>query len=428
MEQIRQRFINEIAASLAGAAESDAKAEMIEELADNLTGRYEDMTAAGIGPEEAFQRAMGELGDVDELTAYLNSLEPGTGGKDELDELVRAVGDMGRAAADMGKKAVGKAEDFLRSDTARSAIREGKKAVRKAGDVIRKAVEQGAIAWNGRNVKLDFTEGDQGQTVPSGELMSLDVELPNGDVDVYLAQEADTPVLIEGPLDRLEIFTSEEGVLTVRQRYTASGQFFSLRGISGTDVSLTVPARKWDGIRIATSCGDVGIGDGLAADRLDIRTASGDIDCRTDACGRGELKTASGDIRCRGNWQSILAETVSGDVEQEGAVDEARVTTVSGDVEMEGTVTGARVRSMSGDIQLRSGMLPQGLDLSSKSGDIDVRLPADAGPFHARLDTVSGQARYEFPGAWTSAEAPAPGTPAYKLASISGDVSLKKLV
>ncbi len=427
MEQIRQRFINEIAASLAGAAESDAKAEMVEELADNLTGRYEDMTAAGIGPEEAFARAMGELGDVDELTAYLNSLEPETAGKDELDELVRAVSDMGRAAADMGRKAVDKAEDFLRSDTARSAVREGKKAVQKAGDIIRKAVEQGAIAWNSRNVKLDFTEDEQEQSVPSGELMSLDVELPNGDVDVRPALEPDAPVLIEGDADRLEIFTSEEGVLTVRQRYTASGQFFSFRGISGTDVSLTVPAKKWDSIRIATSCGDVGI-DGLAADRIAVSTASGDIDCRIDACGRGELKTASGDIRCRGNWQSILAETVSGDVEQEGAVDEARVTTVSGDVEMEGTVTGARVRSMSGDIQLRSGMLPRELDLSSKSGDIDVRLPGDAGPFHARLDTVSGQARYDFPGAWTSASAPEDGVPAYKLASISGDVSLKKLV
>lgn len=56
-----------IAARLAGAAESDAKQDMIEELAENLVGRYQDMTAAGIQEEEAYTRAMDELGDADEL-------------------------------------------------------------------------------------------------------------------------------------------------------------------------------------------------------------------------------------------------------------------------------------------------------------------------------------------------------------------------
>ena len=47
MEEIKRRFMNDIAARLAGAAESDAKSEMTEELAENLTGRYQDMVSAG---------------------------------------------------------------------------------------------------------------------------------------------------------------------------------------------------------------------------------------------------------------------------------------------------------------------------------------------------------------------------------------------
>ena len=76
MEDVKRRFANEIGAKLAAAPESDAKSEMIEELAENLAGRYADMTAADTGSDEAFQKALDELGSVDELLAYLAAQEP----------------------------------------------------------------------------------------------------------------------------------------------------------------------------------------------------------------------------------------------------------------------------------------------------------------------------------------------------------------
>ena len=113
MEDIKRRFLNEIAAKLAGAPESDAKADMIEELAENLASRYDEMTAGGMEPEEAFARAMEELGSVDELLAYLAAQEPteqpreGESPRGDMDEFFQTLGDMGRAVGDMAKASSG---------------------------------------------------------------------------------------------------------------------------------------------------------------------------------------------------------------------------------------------------------------------------------------------------------------------------------
>ena len=164
MEDIKRRFANDIAALLAGAAESDAKSEMIEELAENLAGRFADMTAAGKDPEAAYEAAMGELGDVNELTAYLNSLEE-DGADDRarsaagsIDELFQALGGMTRTAVQEGKKAVNRVMD---SDVGRTAIHEAKKAVKASQDMLRKLKENSA-AWKGRTViSVTVDEADE---------------------------------------------------------------------------------------------------------------------------------------------------------------------------------------------------------------------------------------------------------------------------
>ena len=71
MEEIKRRFIDTVAGKLAAAPQSTAKDELVEELSDNLYRRFLDMTGAGVPEEEAFQRALDDLGDVDELLAYL---------------------------------------------------------------------------------------------------------------------------------------------------------------------------------------------------------------------------------------------------------------------------------------------------------------------------------------------------------------------
>lgn len=416
MEEIRRRFENEIAARLAGAAESDAKTEMIEELAENLTRRYEDMTGAGVGTEDAFAQAMDELGDPAELAAYLNSLEPDEEpptGEDGADELWQSVYAAGKLAMEEAQKAVRLAQEQMRR-------------IKKQGGVKRRGrvVTNVSFDENGGSAAVDH-DGWMDRSISSAGIRALDIETVNGDVDIYLTGGEDDPIRIEGHVDKLEIYATEEGVLTVRERPTAIGQLFTLRGLTSADVSLTIPARRWERVRVTTANGDMDMGDDLEVGELDVRTACGDLDCRVRSCGTLRVKSASGDIDLSGNVETLRAETASGDVELRGPVGEAAVTTASGDVELAGSVVRARVKSMSGDITVASMTLPMGLELSSKSGDVEARIP-DTGPFAVRLNTFSGEARYDFPRRWAEAAGPDDPRPQYTLSSVSGDVMIRK--
>ena len=62
MDNIKMRLTNAVASQLSAAPHSVAKSELIEELSDNLYQRYQDLTAAGTPPEEAYRQALDCLG------------------------------------------------------------------------------------------------------------------------------------------------------------------------------------------------------------------------------------------------------------------------------------------------------------------------------------------------------------------------------
>ena len=118
---------------------------------------------------------------------------------------------------------------------------------------------------------------------------------------------------------------------------------------------------------------------------------------------------------------------MSGDLCLEGQTDRAELKSASGDIHLDGSVGLIRASSMSGDVEVETSILPQTMDLSSKSGDCQARIP-DAGPFSIRMKTVSGEMDCEFPVNYVN------GTfiygdgsgPAYSITSISGDVWLAR--
>ena len=446
MEDIKRRFANDIAALLAGAAESDDKSEMIEELAENLAGRFADMTAAGKDPEAAYEAAMGELGDVNELTAYLNSLEED--GADErarsaagsIDELFQALGGMTRTAVQEGKKAVNRVMD---SDVGRTAIHEAKKAVKASQDMLRK-LKANSAAWKGRTV-IHVTVDEPGEaaaetdeapgaapesgweenSIPAQNVTAIDIETVDGDVRLFVDPDENAPMRLEGAPGRLTVTVAEDGTLLVRCNPTASNDFFFARGFSSSaNVDLTVPGKHYRRVRVASASGDMDLGDGLETDDLVLHAASGDVMARLNTCARARVKTASGYIDLRGAVEDLRVDTASGDVDMDGPVGQASVVTMSGDVELTGSVARAQVKTMSGDVTVSSMTLPQSLELSSKSGDVEARVP-DAGPFAVQLRSVSGDVDYRFPREWADA-ANAGDRPRFTLASISGDVTLRK--
>ena len=108
-------------------------------------------------------------------------------------------------------------------------------------------------------------------------------------------------------------------------------------------------------------------------------------------------------------------------------MENAQLKSASGDISLEGLVSSFHAKTMSGDVEVEISALPQAMELSSKSGECEARIP-DAGPFSVRLKTISGELECEFPVNYNNGLCVyGDGSgPMYTMSSISGDVSLKR--
>ena len=121
MERIRTRFIIAVTERLASAADSTAKVELIEELSDNLYQRFQELLGNGVPEEEAYRQALEDLGSVEELLAYLDSLGPEgelprqeAGARDYAGDFLQGVKDVLNETVSQTKDAMDQAKSILR--------------------------------------------------------------------------------------------------------------------------------------------------------------------------------------------------------------------------------------------------------------------------------------------------------------------------
>ena len=460
MEKMKTKFIIAVTGRLAAAEETTAKVELIEELSDNLYSRWQDLVGSGVPEEEAFSQAMEDLGSVEELLAYLESLGPEGelprqegSVRDFTGDLLRGMEDIVRETVSQTKDAVDQAAIIVRNVAEKIKEKypdglQGKIYVHVDRDGYEEPGEEPRPEGGDKEEKgWSFAAGydrERGffcgtsssrrvaeSAIPSQGIKGLDVQVTNGDVTIHLDEDPEGDVRVDGDAERLDVRLSEDGVLSVRQGNTASSSFFFLRGLAAADVELTLPRRYWDFLQLSTVNGDVELDEGLEAGRLSIKATSGDIRFTQVNCERIVFKSASGDLEGSGIMGSIHAETSSGDVRLEGAMGAVRTGTSSGDIDITGSVQELRCISASGDVQVRTTVVPQRLEVSSKSGDCEIYMPGGEG-FVLQFSTVSGDLDTDFPlvgpvGA-RSGEAIHldGGGRTFHITSVSGDISLRQ--
>jgi DUF4097 and DUF4098 domain-containing protein YvlB len=108
---------------------------------------------------------------------------------------------------------------------------------------------------------------------------------------------------------------------------------------------------------------------------VQVRSVSGDVKGTMPRAGMLEAETVSGDIEVEEAGDRFVLRSVSGDVTVQGAQGEANVSSVSGDIELAGFRGLLAAETKSGDIDLAATGAVSGR-VASKSGDIDVALPA----------------------------------------------------
>lgn len=480
MDNMRTKFVIAVTGRLASAADSDAKVELIEELSENLYSRWQDLVGLGMEENAAFDKAMEDLGNVDELLAYLEGLGPDgelpkqEGCKDFASSLIHGVEDIVRETVSQTKDAVDQAAEIVRNvaDKLKEKYPDGFKGkvyVQFDGDsdapvVETKAEAADAEAEAGEPIQTEktsepaqdnkgwsfsvgynknrggfFCEGShathkvEGSTVPAKDLKGLDVQIVNGDVTVRLCDDPDIDeVRLAGDLENLEIRTSDDGVLSVRQGNTAVSSFFFFRGLAAADLEVMLPKRFWDFVQISTVNGDVDIEMGLEVGQLSVKTASGDVEFRDADCQELIFRSASGDLSAKGvSSRTVVAETASGDIDLTGGFASVKLSTASGDIRLTGHTQEMRCSSASGDVEADLYEVPQQLDVTSKSGDCEITIPGGEG-FTLQFSTVSGEVDSDFqlvgPVGKRSGEAIYldGGGRLFHISSISGDIELRQ--
>ena len=164
---------------------------------------------------------------------------------------------------------------------------------------------------------------------------------------------------------------------------------------SSFTVHVTAPLHS--GIRIQSQSADVVVTG--SADRLETRTASGDVSVG-EVDGRSVVQTASGDVRIVAT-EDCDVRTASGDIEVGQIRAEATLHSTSGDIRLDTGTGNISARSVSGDVRVLD--TAQGrTEIITVSGDVEVGI--HAGSLTAvDLSTVSGSTNSDFE---VSTEAP----------------------
>lgn len=425
MNRIETRIIMMVTNRLQAAKDSEAKMELIEELSENLYQRYLELTGDGVAEEEALSQAMENLGDVNELLAYLEAEAGETQAQEGKNSESGRQGGFSAGSFESGL------EDMINMamSTVKAAVDCGKDVARDVSEQIKEKYPDGIFSFTfEKGERMDATS-----TIPSDGIHSLEVRLMNGDVNVNLLYEAEEEIEITGDTEAIMIVRREDGVLSVKQGDTASSSFLFNRGVRASDIDIRLPRRPWNNISITTVNGDITIGEGLECNGLAVQTTNGDLDIDGTTSGRMALKVASGDVDGRNLNGDVYVETKSGDVELSGRLGRCGISTASGDVAFRGECREANCSSISGDIELTPYRLPEKIKASTKSGDCDIHVPMGCEGFRLLYRTVSGEFSTNLPMTLVGTQKGKSGEAVYQdggsceiqLSSISGDLEVR---
>lgn len=428
MNRIETRIIIMVTNRLTAAKDSDAKAEMIEELSENLYQRYLELVEGGMAENEALQQAFDSLGDVDELLAFLKETEEeaecargdadgmAAGSAAQKETVDGSASDQAEAedqGADEGRTYEERYSSFSKEDLengieeiVNAALSATKVAVDCARDVAKDM--SGQFRDMSDQLKERYPDGVfvqfSGQktrnteriVIPTEDVEALDIRLTNGDIEIGRTGDEDVVIEIEGDTQEIKTMLKENGVLSITQGNTASSVFLFMRGMRRTNVELLLPQKVWESVSISTTNGDISIGDELACGQLKVSASSGDLDMERIVSENIELKLCSGDISGDDLNGNLHAESKSGDIEVSGCLGRCEMFSASGDVRFFGESGEVNCSSTSGDVELNLQKLPEKTKGNSISGDCEIIVPANQG-FHLSYRTVSGSFSTDIP-------------------------------
>ncbi len=162
-------------------------------------------------------------------------------------------------------------------------------------------------------------------------------------------------------------------------------------------VVLRLSADQHPEIRVRTTSGDITWEDPVPGKEFSLISTSGNIQvdiAREFLLPHVRVSTMSGDMSLRLSAAEASFTTVSGDVSWEGDADILEIKSTSGDVDAVGSVRSIRMSTTSGDLSLELQEAQEAeIQASAISGDIDLKVPQSVREVAANLKSISGDVR-----------------------------------
>ena len=243
------------------------------------------------------------------------------------------------------------------------------------------------------NHEREWTEGESRVPLTPGQPLELIISQQDGEVSIRATARDDVLIRCESlreaeaddsdrPPPRVDVAGNRIVIRAAEDGWSRFATHFGWLGHGRRDRSHGEIIGEIIGSLFACDGYDeivVEVPDHLTDTRLEVHTASGDLEVR-DLVGTLKLATASGDLRVRGARGDLTANTASGDLSIEGLAGRVSAHTASGDAR----VTAARLdsftlRTASGDCNVETTLTGDGpFSLESVSGDLYLDLGAEA--------------------------------------------------
>ena len=371
---------------------------------------FSDMGEEGIGEEEVSAR----LGDPWELAASLLREEEGRGTDDRTKSLPQTANTPNSQEAPQEKEAHTGWEDKV------------EKIFNWRNGFLRLLREPGKISFD---LNIGSSNDDYETRLPVSGIEELEINWRAGELtvmsedreDILLTEErsdTDPPMRCEVRGNCLCVFYAErpcgsKDLTVVLPTPLASALHRCAVNSVSADVSLSgLDARV---LKVHTVSGGQDVK--MTADSAEFSSASGDLELEVQAR-ELSVNTASGDLSLNAkNSGSVKLSTASGDIECRGSVVGLSMNSASGDAEFSGNAGQVKVKTASGDCDLCFENCPNALDVTSVSGNVEVKLPKDS-VCNLQLKSRSGD--IHFSGIRTDVI----DAPVYHFNTVSGDIDV----
>lgn len=340
------------------AALTIRNAEVQQEILQHALDRYDDLIAAGKSEQEAYDEAVGGIGDVSELYEHKQAAEepkkrdfpapptpdavstaPQSGRKKKLPGWAIALICVGVAAAILALNFAGQA--------AFGVLRAGERYIYDNANSYEMLDRSG------------FGSGEQSATASEPLIDITEIEIHWLTGDVYLV-ESDT-----------------DGV-TFQEDYTGSNEDYRMR-YKVSNGKLTIQPCKsklFGSIDLPRKALTVFLPDTLTLDKITVETVSADVELMGGSVDTLSINTTSGNITGPG----LSAK-------------EYELGTVSGDISLTALPAGSSAidcETVSGEVRISCTAHPDEIDFNSVSGNLRLTLPKGSCRYTLDFSTVSG--------------------------------------